>query len=312
MSIKAGRRDLVWMAVGMALLVTLLFVILRFNGSQNATAQLAFKAKRVQAVEEIRVALVSASEAEKSAVMAVTDKESQDDADRARTATALAEAKRRELGQMLEAGGNQRETDLFAQFSQAFADFQQIDKDLLALAGKNTNIKAYGVAFGPAANAVNEMSDALSRIAARSAASVGSSDVAALALRAETGALRLQALLAPHIAEASDARMDELEAKMDEHAQQARKDLDGLAAFPKLQGDPDLQIVVSAFDRFNLLKTQILALSRENTNLRSVTISLTEKRRAMVLCQDALVALDQAIQQEPAAGVQHWRPASPR
>jgi hypothetical protein len=312
MSTTTGRRDLVWMAVGTALLVALVLVILRANGSQNAAAQLVSKANRIQLVEEIRLALASASEAEKSAVMAATDQESHEDADQARAATALAEAKRRELGPMLDAGSDRRETDLFAQFSQAFADFRRIDQDLLALAVKNTNIKAYGMAFGPAADAVDEMSDALSRIAARSAASAGSNDVATLALHAETETLRLQALLAPHIAQANDARMDELEATMDQHAKRARKDLDGLAAVTKLQGDPDLHVAVAAFDRFILLKTQIVALSRENTNVRSVTISLTEKRRASVLCQDALMALDQAIAREPVAGVQHWRPASPR
>lgn len=312
MGTTTSRRDLVWMAVGMAVLVTLVIVIVRVNGSQNAAAQLVSKANRIQLVEEIRVALASASEAEKSAVMAVTDQESQKDADQARAATALAETKRHELGQMLEAGGTERENDLLAQFSAAFAEFQRIDKDLLALAIKNTNIKAYGMAFGPAADAVNEMSDALSRIAEKSTASVGSNDAAALALRAETRTLRVRALLAPHIAEASDARMDELEATMEQRAKQARQDLDGLAALPKLHGDLDLHVAVSAFDRFILLKTQILALSRENTNVRSVTISLTEKRRALLLCQDALVALGQAIEQEPVAGVQHWRPASPR
>jgi hypothetical protein len=309
MSTTTGRRDLVWIGVGMALLVALVLVILRYNGSQDAAAQAAFKAKRTQVVEEVRVALASAAEAEKSAVMAATDQESQNDADQARTATALAETKRRQLGQMLDTGGSQHDKDLFAQFSRAFTDLQRIDNDLLALAVKKTNVKAYGMAFGPAADAVNQMSDALSRIAAKSATS---NDAAVLALRAETGVLRLQALLAPHIAEASDARMDELEARMAQHAKQTRKDLDGLAAMPKLQADPDLQVAVSAFDRFSLLKIQILALSRENTNVRSITISLTEKRRAMSLCQDALVALNQAIQQEPVAGVQHWRPASPR
>jgi hypothetical protein len=303
MSITTGRRDIVWMAIGAALLVALLLLVIRFNKSQDAAAQAAFRAKRIQAVQEIRAALASASEAEKNAVMAVTDRESQDDADRARAAAALAEAKRRELGQMLDADGSQHEKDLFVQFSQAFAnvqridedllalasaaeaeksavmaatdqesqndadqartatalaetkrrqlgqmldtggsqhdkdlfaqfsraftDLQRIDNDLLALAVKKTNVKAYGMAFGPAADAVNQMSDALSRIAAKSATS---NDAAVLALRAETGVLRLQALLAPHIAEASDARMDELEARMAQHAKQTRKDQIGRAS----------------------------------------------------------------------------------
>jgi len=38
-------------------------------------------------------------------------------------------------------------------FSECFADYQRIDRDLLALAVKNTNIKAFALAFGPAAEA---------------------------------------------------------------------------------------------------------------------------------------------------------------
>jgi len=49
------------------------------------------------------------------------------------------------------------------------------------------------------------------------------------------------------------------------------------------------------------IKAQIIRLPRENTNVRSLAISLNQKRKAMLMCQDALAALEQAIQQEPVA-----------
>ena len=128
------------------------------------------------------------------------------------------------LAQLLEAGGTQREKDLLAQFSKGFADFQRVDNDLLALAVKNTNIKAYGLAFGPAADALTEMNNALSRLVAKSATSPDARTVALLAFGAQTAALRIQIMLAPHIAEESDVKMDAMEARMTGDDQEVRKD----------------------------------------------------------------------------------------
>src|SRR5580704_1586202 len=159
------------MASGAAVLLVVMLVVLHFQRGQSPAEQLAFKAKRIDAVERMRLALASASEAEKSAVMAITDEDSQKYADQARAASAEVEQGRNELGQLLDAGGTQREKDLLGQFSKVFADFQHVDSDLLALAVKNTNIKAYSLAFGPAAEAIAAMNAALSRLVTKSAAS---------------------------------------------------------------------------------------------------------------------------------------------
>ena len=60
--------------------------------------------------------------------------------------------------------------------------------------------------------------------------------------------------------------------------------------------------------QFSEIKAQIIKLSRENTNVRSLAISLNQKRKVMLMCQDALAALEQAIQQEPIAGVTDQTP----
>src|SRR5277367_5312537 len=147
MTMKPGGKDLFWMAFGAVMLLAVMLVVLHVQRGQSPADQLAFKAKRVDLVERMRLALASASEAEKSAVMAITDEDSQKYADQARAATADVERERDELGQLLDADGTPREKDLLAQFSKVFADFQGVDKDLLALAVKNTNLKAYNLAF---------------------------------------------------------------------------------------------------------------------------------------------------------------------
>ena len=158
--ITPNKENAIWMAAGAVILILLFLVVFHFYQKQNPAEQLAFKASRVDLVSRMQSALASASEAEKSAVLSITDQNSQTFADQARTATADAEKARRELGELLKTGGTQVEKELFNQFSELFAEFQRIDNDLLNLAVKNTNIKAYSLAFGPATAALNEMNAA--------------------------------------------------------------------------------------------------------------------------------------------------------
>jgi len=120
-------------------------------------------------VSRMQLTLASASEAEKSAVLAITDRDSQVFADQARIAASEVEKARRELGELLKIGGTEDEKALFNQFSELFPEFQSVDDELLKLAVKNTNIKAYSLAFGPAAAALNDMNVALSRLIASNA-----------------------------------------------------------------------------------------------------------------------------------------------
>ncbi len=310
MTTKPGLKDFLWIAAGAVALLAIVLVVLHFHQEKNAAAQLAFKTKRVELVGQMRLALASASEAEKSAVMATTDQDSRSFADQARAQVAAVERERKELEELLQTGGTKTEQDLLAQFSQAFTEFQRIDKDLLDLAVQNTNLKAYALAFGPAAEVLHEMDAALSRTVAQSVNSTSpdAKQVLQLADDARIRALRIEALLAPHIAEESDQKMDELEARMAKEDLEVRKDLEGLVSLLKPGGSPDIETAESRYAKFSEIKAQIIKLSRENTNVRSLAISLNQKRKVMLMCQDALAALEQAIQQEPIAQA----PVSPR
>ena len=304
MAMKPSLTYLILMAAGTVVWIAILLVVLRFHPEADAAAQLASKAQRVELVSQMRLDLASASEAGKSAVMATTDQDSQAFADQARAATAAVERGRTEVEELLQTRGTKNEEELLAQFSQAFAEFRRIDKDVLEMAVQNTNVKAYSLAFGPAAAVLNEMDAALSRIVAQNVNSTSpdARRVMQLADDARIRALHIQTLLAPHIAEESGERMDELEALMAKDDVEVHKDLAGLATLLKSTGNPDLEIASSRYTQFREIKTQIIRLSRENTNVRSLVITLNQERKVMLMCQDALAALQQAIQQEPVVG----------
>ena len=291
-------------------MLLLVMAAVHLQDRQSPAEQLASKMRRADLVSRMQVNLASASEAEKNAVMAAAD-DSKAFADQARAASAEVERGYRELDGLLKSSDMPGERTLLEQFAQSFGEFRRIDSELLTLATKNSNLKAYGLAFGPAAHAMGEMHDALSGLIAAKGKSAEAAKISLLAFRAQTSALRIQALLAPHIAEEREEKMDLLEASMGKEEAQVHQALDALKAIPRLSDDKDLSSAVASYDRFSKLKTEIIALSRENTNVRSLAISLHQKRKVTLICQETLSALKQAILDEPIRGVTK-RPVSPR
>ena len=159
---RPHTEDVLWMGAGAVVLALVLLVVWHFR--QDPAQQLASKATRVDVVGRMQVAVASAAEAEKSAVLAITDQESQTFADQARAATAEVERERQELGKLLATGGTPRERDVLTQFSDAFVALRRIDDEVLRLAVRNTNLKAYDLLFGPARDKLAEMEAARLRI----------------------------------------------------------------------------------------------------------------------------------------------------
>jgi hypothetical protein len=312
MKIKLNIRDFLWMAAGAIFLFLVMLFVWHFQSGQRPIEQLASRAGRVDLVAQMRLNLASASEAEKSAVLAVTDQDSKTFADQARAATSEVEMERNELRKLLTKSGSQNERDLLIEFSRVFYNLQRIDSDLLVLAVKNTNIKAYSLAFGPSVEALNQMDTALSRLVKKSAGFTSAGSVPQLANSALVAALRIQTLLAPHIAEESDAKMDELEVQMTKEDQEVRKNMGSLSSIQDFHNDPDLKIALTSYNQFSEVRTRIIALSRENTNVHSLTISLGQKRKILFMCQEVLSTLQQTILEEPIMGVNSGSVSNPR
>jgi hypothetical protein len=296
------NSDARWMMAGAMLLLAIIVVVMHFQKDRNVAEQVALKVRRVDRVNQVRVSLTSAAEAERSAVMAVTDEDSQRYAGQARQALSATEQASRELAGLL----SPAERDGLAQFTQSFAEFKRVEEEVIDLAVKNTNLKASNLAFGEAILAVREMDAALAHLRTDDV------KIVRLADDARISAWRILALLPPHIAEESSEKMDALEAEMTREDREVRSSLDALAGQPQLAASPDLKTAVASYDRFSEVRTQILKLSRENTNVRSLSVSLNQGRRVMLICQSELAALQQAIAAEPVAGVTLKKPVSPR
>lgn len=310
MATDRGPRIWFWGALGTLGFIAIALAILRFGTSESPDARLSLRYQRIDLVQRLRRELAIASEAEKSAVMAVTDAESRAFADQSRAASAAVEQGREDLGRLLQSGGTRDERQLLSQFSEAFAEYQRVDRELLDLAVRNTNLKAYGLAFGPLAESTRGMDLALSHLMAETATSSlpEAKQILLLAGRVECGALRIQALLPAHIAAESESTMDALEASMAKEDRQIRQNLRDLAQLVPPAARGELTTADTCYARSSEFREQILKLSRQNTNVRSLTVSLNEKRLIVLKCQEALADLDQAIRREPLPE----EPSSPR
>lgn len=235
------------------------------------------EAAHVRALAQARLAatmradLDAVAKAEKSAVLADTDEASLRFAEASRAAVERVAAAMDRLGETDDAG----EAELVRGVATAFAEYRKANEEVLDLAVQNTNLKALALSFGQASAALADMDQALAPLGDNPAA-----------LRARIAALRIQALHAPHIMEKTEARMDALERDM------ARADRTAHAALAALPGGEAAARAREAYARHWKLTGDILRLSRQNTNVRSLELSLGRTTRLLAACAEALGRLE--------------------
>jgi hypothetical protein len=284
--------------VTIALILLLAFLVVFLvrhedaNWFQSAFERSVQKLQRIQAMSRD---LLAAAEAEKSAVMADTDEDSQAFAEQSLQASHNVEKARRELEPLLE--GKRQEAQLFQEFSRCWDTLQEIDREVLSLAVQNTNLKALRLSFVPAAAAMQAMEAALNHLMDVAASSPDAVRITRLAARAAMGALNMYMLQAPHIAESTVTRMEEMEATMQGLDAQVTDTLQSLQALVDESGKPFLKAAWASYKDFQHINAAIVELSRQNSNVRSYALSLGQKRKTTAQCQDVLAALQETVQQ---------------
>jgi hypothetical protein len=168
-----------------------------------------------------------------------------------------------------------------------------LDAEILPLAVENTNLNAQRLSFGPAREASDAFRSALA--AAAKSASAGAARAEALIAQAVAAVLDIQVIEARHIAESEDTAMSRVEAEMSAAEKIAGSRLETLKGLLGPAAQPHLTEAAAALDRFTTINAELVSLSRRNTNVRSLALSLGRKRTLTAACDDQLSALQEAL-----------------
>lgn len=264
-------------------------------GACGRTPALLRQVEKVGVVNNIQKLLLESVEAEKSAVLAITDEESIEFAGQSRQAVEQIDKLKAHLADVIHADERQDEIDKLAVFSAKWDELKAIDARLLDLAVANTNLKAARLLARDGSTKL----DAL--ITSVDAMTLALSDVAVVRslAQAATAVARIQSLLFVHIPEASDAEMTALEAqiaKLSATVDTALRDVG-----PLVPSTASAAATAAAADwaEYQRIVAEVIRLSRLNTNVISFDVSIHEKRTATRACLDALADLRTSIQSGP-------------
>jgi hypothetical protein len=245
---------------------------------------------------DLIVRFTKASDASNRAVMAEHDNRSDLFAREAEHALAAVEKDIEALAPLLRGSRYSKESALLDTFRSQLAAYREVDRTVLSLAVENTNVKAQQLSFGAARQAADDCRAALEALQA------GGRDqwqVTALAVRAYASVREIQAIQAPHIAEPDDAAMDRMELQMAAAETTARRAIAELGPLVAASGRSRLSDANAAFERFIAINKQIVVLSRRNTNVRSLALSLNEKNKLTATCEATLRQLHDALANAP-------------
>lgn len=249
-------------------------------------------AQKMELLSALRINLLKSVELEKSAVMADTDEASIAFAEESLKAAEAGDAKLAELARLMEKHSSGKERDLLDEFDACWAEFRRVDRQVLDFAVQNTNLKAARLSFGAGSGAMRQLEKELARLVR----DTPEGPICRLVLDAQTAALRINVVHAPHIASPDDAEMDGIEKTIQENDAMVRRSLGEIRALlPSAKMGILLQAEVS-YDAFMEITARVLHLSRQNTNIKSFELSLNRKSRITAQCDTIVKSLQEAVQ----------------
>ena len=244
----------------------------------------------------MRIHLLEAIEAEKNAVLAITDEASAAFAAQARGAADSVEQGRKQIESIIHQEKLPQETEMINEFNSCWSHYRKLDDTILSLAIQNTNLKAQKISATQCAQELEYFEASLNRLIHRNTKDSQCNTAIRLSYEALTASLNIFALHKPHIEEADDQEMDKIEQRIKSYDESARKALGALRGIIGLSDNDDLKQAETAYERFMNLTGEVLKLSRMNTNIKSAELSLGKIRLISSQCQEILATLQETVQ----------------
>jgi hypothetical protein len=282
-----------WRFVSRPALVIVVTILMAgcYRGAESVLQRMS-QAQKLAA--ELQLQFTRTADATNLAVMADTDEASAEFAGQATERSQAVEKDAAALRPLLAGLMYLDEVKLLDEFDKRFAEYRKLDRTILELSVENTNLKAQRLSFSPAQEAADAFQVSLEAIV-DGARAEDAWQIRALAWRGLAAVRDIQALQARHIAEPADDAMTRLEGKMTAAEDVARNTLSALAPLVSPDTGSQMRAAQASLDGFLELNKKILALSRRNSNVRSLSLTLGEKRRLTAQCEDTLRALDEAL-----------------
>lgn len=287
---------------GVAALAVLLYFVGGSRQGLRVEELLATQVRKGQVVAQMRIDLLTAVEAEKNVLLAGTVQAAGDFADKARKASDAVEKGRVELEAISRRDDIAPQSELLAQFSKAWAEFRTIDAVLLELAVQKTNDQAARLSATRGLDLLLSFQKALEAAMLRgpqgsagAPGTAGSQFLPTQCFKAYAGAATVLGLQAPHIAEAADANMDALEARIAAAATQTRAALDAAQTAASGSAKAEIEQARAVFAEFMAVNAKVIALSRINSDVKSLALSMERKRMVAASCLDTLGALQDSV-----------------
>jgi hypothetical protein len=244
----------------------------------------------------MRIYLLEAIEAEKNAVLAITDEASEGFAAQARQAADGVESSRKEIESIIYQEKLPQETEMINEFNSCWAHYRKLDETILDLAIQNTNLKAQKISATQCAQELERFEASLNRLIHRNTNNSQCNKTVMLSYEALTAGLNIFALHKPHIEEADDQEMDKIEQSIKSYDESARKALGSLHSIAGLSDNEDLKHAETSYEQFMNLTNEVLKLSRMNTNIKSADLSLGKLRLLSSQCREILTTLQGTVQ----------------
>ena len=261
------------------------------NGSRLVLTQ---QVEARKLASNLRVQFGKGADASNRAVMEVTDEASSAAAREAEQAAQVVERDIEALERLLQTLAYSNDIQHLDAFKACFSRYRALDAEILPLAVENTNVKAQRLSFGPSREAANAFRQSL-EAAARSTAAATTCCAEALVAKATAALLEVQVIQARHIAESDDGAMSQMEMEMATAEGNARKAVDTLKGLLPPTAAPQLSAASTAIDRFHAINAELVTLSRRNSNVRSLALSLGRKRTVTAECDNSLHMLEDTL-----------------